>query len=127
MIDHVSVYVSDLAHSKAFYEAALKPLGYVVFSEMDGAVAFGNEAEADSALRGGDFWIAQEQPVRKQHVAFRAKDHATVDTFYRAALGAGGTNNGAPGLRSDYGEHYYAAFVLDPDGHNIEAVCQNPV
>lgn len=120
MIDHTGVGVSDLARSKTFYAQALAPLGYRQLMEFPGYVGFG---EPDKP----DFWIGagkvQEPPV---HVAFRAKDRATVDAFHRAALAAGGRDNGAPGLRPHYHPNYYGAFVLDPDGHNVEAVCHDP-
>lgn len=114
MIDHLSIGVTDLAKSKAFYEAALKPLGYQVKIEMENAICFGAD--------GGDLWIGAMEP-NKIHLAFNAKDRATVDEFYEAAMKAGGVDNGAPGLRPHYHENYYGAFVFDPDGSNIEAVC----
>ena len=121
MLDHLGLNVSDLARSKAFYEAALAPLGISVQLEFeDFAVGFG---------AGGKpfFWIGRRDPVSSgTHVALTAGDRATVDAFHAAALAAGGTDNGAPGLRPHYHEHYWGAFVIDPDGHNIEAVCHEP-
>lgn len=114
MIDHLSIGVSDLAKSKAFYEEALKPLGYQVKIEMAHGVCFGAD--------GGDLWIVKNEPS-KVHLAFGAKERASVDQFYQAAIKAGGADNGAPGLRPHYHENYYGAFVFDPDGYNIEAVC----
>ena len=120
MIDHIGVRVSDYAHSKRFYETALKPLGYSVIMEFDDSVAgFG-------ASGTPDFWISQG-PTGPVHVAIQSADRATVDAFYAAAIAAGGRDNGAPGLRPHYHPNYYGAFVLDPDGNNIEAVCHEPV
>lgn len=127
MIDHIGFPVSDYARAKAFYEQALAPLGYTLIMEV-------RQTENDSPAAGfgangkPDFWIGGEGGLaRSLHVAILAKDRATVDAFYRAALAAGGTDNGAPGLRPHYHPNYYGAFVLDPDGHNIEAVCHAPV
>jgi catechol 2,3-dioxygenase-like lactoylglutathione lyase family enzyme len=122
MIDHTGITVSDLQASKRFYEAALAPLGYAVLMEVPGGagIGFGEPPKPD-------FWIIGGTPNEPRlHIAFRAKDRATVDAFYRAALAAGGRDNGAPGLRPHYHPNYYGAFVLDPDGHNIEAVCHTP-
>ena len=121
MIDHTGFGVSDYAASKAFYERALAPLGISLIMEvMEAAAGFG---------RGGKpfFWLeAQRTPVTEVHVAFLAKDRATVDAFHAAGLEAGGTDNGGPGVREIYHPHYYGAFVLDPDGNNVEAVCHTP-
>jgi catechol 2,3-dioxygenase-like lactoylglutathione lyase family enzyme len=127
MIDHMGLAVADLARSRAFYEAALAPLGYVVMMEVTpeetggaGHVGFGADGKPD-------FWIASGGPLGGHiHVAFAAADRPTVDAFYAAAMAAGGTDNGAPGLRPHYHPNYWGAFVLDPDGHNIEAVCHRP-
>jgi len=128
MIDHVGFPVSDYKRSKAFYEKALAPLGYTLVMEIgadvtgSGAVAAGFGANSKP-----DFWIGGEGGLDKPlHVAIVAKDRATVDAFYQAALAAGGIDNGAPGLRPHYHPDYYGAFVRDPDGHNIEAVCHRP-
>jgi catechol 2,3-dioxygenase-like lactoylglutathione lyase family enzyme len=126
MIDHITFGVSDFARSTAFYDRALAPLGVkrlfdVPLEHSDGVSCTGY---------GDDrpwFWIAEQDPTRgKLHVAMLADDHATVDAFYSAALAAGGRDNGAPGPRPHYGPDYYGTFVLDPDGHNIEAVCRRP-
>jgi catechol 2,3-dioxygenase-like lactoylglutathione lyase family enzyme len=126
MIDHITFGVSDFARSTAFYDRALAPLGvkrlFDVPPEHSGGV---------SVTGYGDdrpwFWIAEQDATRgKLHVAMLAADRATVDAFYSAALAAGGRDNGAPGPRPHYGPDYYGAFVLDPDGHNIEAVCRRP-
>jgi catechol 2,3-dioxygenase-like lactoylglutathione lyase family enzyme len=120
MIDHIGVAVSDLERSVAFYTKALAPLGYELLRKYEGfAAGFGSGGKAD-------FWIgtgAVQQPV---HVAFRANGRAMVRAFYEAAMTAGGRDNGEPGVRPKYHEHYYGGFVLDPDGHNIEAVCHEP-
>jgi catechol 2,3-dioxygenase-like lactoylglutathione lyase family enzyme len=119
MFDHVGLNVKDYAASRAFYEGALAPLGYEVvmaFEEWK-AAGFGT-AEAP------EFWISQREPCGAgAHVAFRCDDRATVDAFHAAALAAGGTDNGPPGVREHYHPTYYGAFVLDPDGNNVEAVC----
>ena len=121
MIDHVGTNVGDLAAAKAFYLGALEPLGYRMFAEWPEAVGFtGPEGHPD-------FWIyARGGPTGATHVCFRAPDRATVDAFYAAALAAGGTDNGKPGPRPHYHEHYYGAYVLDLDGSNVEAVCHHP-
>ena len=127
MIDHVGFPVSNYATSKAFYERALAPLGYVLVMEVP--VNAMNAPAAGFGIGGNpDYWIGGEGGVgNPMHVAITAKDRGTVDAFHKAALAAGGKDNGAPGLRPQYGPSYYAAFVLDPDGHNIEAVCYQPV
>ena len=100
---------------------ALAPLGYSILVDLDGFIGFG----AQGMPR---FWIsAPAKPAAHLHIAFAAPDRATVDRFYEAALAAGGRDNGPPGLRRDYHPNYYGAFVLDPDGTNIEAVCHDPV
>jgi catechol 2,3-dioxygenase-like lactoylglutathione lyase family enzyme len=119
MIDHITVAVGDLKKSKLFYERALAPLGY--------RLSFGKEGVfwAFDVGSGGLFEIQRsdsEPPLTRVHVAFRVNSKADVEAFYRAALEAGGTDNGAPGPRPDYGANYYACFVLDPDGYNIEAM-----
>jgi catechol 2,3-dioxygenase-like lactoylglutathione lyase family enzyme len=120
MIDHIGVSVTDVAKSKAFYRSALAPLGYAVIMEFGGDVGFGVPPKPD-------FWIGQAgADVAPTHVAFRAESRKHVDAFYKAAMAAGGRDNGPPGLRPDYHANYYGAFVLDPDGNNIEAVCHTP-
>jgi len=126
MLDHIGFSVSDYARAKAFYEKALAPLGYVIAMEVQQDA---NDAKAAGFGIDGkpDFWIGGEGKLNKPvHIAFAARDRAAVDAFYKAALAAGGTDNGPPGLRPHYHANYYAAFVLDPDGHNIEAVCHKP-
>lgn len=121
MIDHVSIGVRDVAKAKRFYDAALKPLGYECLSEADGSLGYGRGTVT--------FWISTtERPVPPDmksglHFCFTAPTPRGVDAFHAAALGAGGRDNGAPGLRADYGPGYYAAFVIDPDGYRIEAHC----
>jgi catechol 2,3-dioxygenase-like lactoylglutathione lyase family enzyme len=123
MIDHIGFPVSDYARSKAFYEKALAPLGYTLIMEVQ---QHENDSPAAGfgAARKPDFWIGGEGGLNHAlHIAIAVKDRATVDAFYTAALAAGGKDNGAPGIRTHYHPNYYGAFVLDPDGHNIEAVC----
>ena len=117
MIDHVGLSVSNYADSKKFFVTALKPLGYSLIMEFGEVAGFG----ADKP----DFWISagSGSPI---HVAIASADRAAVDAFYEAAIAAGGRDNGAPGLRPEYHPNYYGAFVLDPEGHNIEAVCHKP-
>ena len=122
MIDHVGVNVSDYGRSRGFYERALAPLGYELLMEpAPGHGGFGRD-------RKPDFWISSErEPITENvHVALAAPDRATVDAFHAAALEAGGTDNGQPGLREHYHPTYYGAFVRDPDGNNIEVVCHKP-
>jgi catechol 2,3-dioxygenase-like lactoylglutathione lyase family enzyme len=119
MIDHVGLRVADYATSKRFFEKALAPLGYSLVMEFDGSSAgFGASGKPD-------FWISKgaTAPV---HVAIVSPNRATVDAFHQAALAAGGRDNGKPGLRREYHPNYYGAFVFDPDGNNIEAVCHSP-
>ena len=120
MLDHISIRVSDYERSKRFFEAALAPLGYTLLFEhgISGA-GFGRSGKPD-------FWIKQGQPSPSLHIAFASEDRAMVDAFYKAAMSCNGRDNGAPGLRPEYHSTYYGAFVLDPDGHNIEAVCHKP-
>ena len=121
MLDHVTLAVSDFARSKAFYDQALKPLGIAPLFELANAYVGFGEGQRPY------FWIGVRPPVTSgAHVAFIAPDRATVDSFYQAALAAGGRDNGAPGVRAHYHPNYYGAFVFDPDGHNIEAVCHSP-
>ena len=121
MIDHLGVPVGDIAASRRFYEAALAPLGYTVMGEEtnglgNNIILFGVDEV--------DFVIADGEPVSAGvHHAFRAESRAAVDGFHAAALAAGGRDNGAPGVRERYHPNYYAAFVIDPDGMNVEAVC----
>jgi catechol 2,3-dioxygenase-like lactoylglutathione lyase family enzyme len=127
MIDHIGFPVSDYPRAKAFYVSALAPLGYSLVMEVTQQENSGVPAAGFGAGDKPDFWIGGEGGMNKPlHVAILAKDRATVDAFYKAALAAGGRDNGAPGLRPHYHANYYGAFVLDPDGHNIEAVCHAP-
>jgi catechol 2,3-dioxygenase-like lactoylglutathione lyase family enzyme len=117
VIDHVSLNVADLAASRAFYERALAPLGY------EQAIEHGAQVGFVSPDRYPDFWIARRDPVGgATHVAFRTTERAKVDAFHAAALSAGAADNGAPGIRHEYGDDYYGAYVLDPDGNNVEAM-----
>ena len=127
MLDHIGLSVTDFERAKAFYEAALKPLGLgaimKVTAEETGGDAHAGFGENDKAF----FWIGTgAKPKGGTHVAFTAKTRKEVEAFYRAALAAGGRDNGAPGLRPEYHPNYYSAFVFDPDGNNVEAVCHRP-
>jgi catechol 2,3-dioxygenase-like lactoylglutathione lyase family enzyme len=119
VIDHVKLPVSDFDRSRVFYEQALAPLGYVVLREpVPGVAGFGRERPV--------FWIAAGAAPTPIHVALRADDRGVVDAFHAAGLAAGGADNGPPGPRERYHPGYYGAFVLDPDGNNVEAVCHDP-
>ena len=118
MIDHLGLVVADAEVSRRFYAAALEPLGYRVMMEpVPGVVGMGAERP--------DFWVSQGTPSSPAHVAFAADSTELVDAFHRAATAAGGRDNGPPGLRPQYHPTYYGAYVLDPDGNNIEAVCHH--
>jgi catechol 2,3-dioxygenase-like lactoylglutathione lyase family enzyme len=116
--------VRDVAATKRFYDAALKPLGYRCLSESEGSLGYGSD--------NVEFWISSSaQPVAADsrsglHFCFAAPSRRSVDSFHAAALASGGRDNGAPGLRADYGDNYYAAFVIDPDGYRLEAYCGAP-
>ncbi len=130
MIDHLSSYAMDYPATRTFYEAALAELGYSVQSEM----ALDSDAELPGrriCAFGPDgrsvFWVIEvRQAASPRHVAFVADHRQSVDAFHRAGLAAGGQDNGAPGLRPIYHEHYYGSFLTDPDGNNVEAVCHIP-
>jgi catechol 2,3-dioxygenase-like lactoylglutathione lyase family enzyme len=123
MFDHVSIGVRDLARTRRFYDAALAPLGYKCLRESPTLLGYGGDSVA--------LWISPtETPVPADpqsglHFCFNAPDEAAVQAFHRAALGAGGSDNGAPGLRREYSPGYYAAFAIDPDGYRIEAYCRS--
>jgi catechol 2,3-dioxygenase-like lactoylglutathione lyase family enzyme len=127
MIDHVSLGATDLAKARGFYDAALAPLGLRRVFDMDDASGYGESEEKPF------FWIGgapvpgpKVTPSPGSHIAFAAASRAAVDAFHKAAMAAGGTDNGKPGLRPEYHETYYGAFVIDPDGHHVEAVCHLP-
>jgi catechol 2,3-dioxygenase-like lactoylglutathione lyase family enzyme len=124
MLDHLGIDVSDFDESRAFYERALAPLGMeVVMEPFSGLAGFG----PTEGMRKPYFWIGtRHEPQSGVHVAFTASDRASVDAFHAAALAAGAKDNGGPGVREIYHPHYYGAFVLDPDGNNVEAVCHTP-
>lgn len=128
MIDHLGFPVSDYARSKAFYASVLAPLGYALVMEIGGEHTESKSPAAGFGANGKpDFWIGGEGGLHGiLHVAIVAKDRDAVDAFHRAAITAGAKDNGPPGLRPHYHQSYYAAFVLDPDGHNVEAVCHAP-
>lgn len=120
MIDHIGIEVSDYQRARHFYTTALAPLGYGVVMEFDNVAGLGADGKPD-------FWISQGSATKPSvHVAFQCRTRAQVDRFYTAALQAGGRDNGPPGIRTAYSPSYYAAFVYDHDGHNIEAVCHAP-
>lgn len=120
ILDHIGLNVSDAQASKAFFSAALAPLGVAVVMEEHGWVGLGKDGKPD-------FWFGVGgTPHAGMHLAFAADNRAQVDAFYQAALAAGGKDNGAPGIRAMYHPNYYGAFVLGPDGHNVEAVCHHP-
>jgi catechol 2,3-dioxygenase-like lactoylglutathione lyase family enzyme len=124
MIDHISIGVSDIGRTRRFYDAALAPLGYRCLSAGDASLGYGSD--------GVVLWIGTtDHPVPADdrsglHICFTAADRAGVDAFHAAALKTGGRDNGKPGLRKDYGENYYAAFAVDPDGYRLEAYCSKP-
>jgi catechol 2,3-dioxygenase-like lactoylglutathione lyase family enzyme len=121
MINHISIGVRDIARTKRFYDAALAPLGYTCLSEQEGSLGYGRDSVA--------LWIsAVERPVPADaqsglHICFDAPTRKSVGAFHAAALKSGGSDNGKPGLRADYGPGYYAAFTVDPDGYRVEAYC----
>ncbi len=120
MLDHISFGVGNLARAARFYDAALLPLGIVRVWTVATAVGYGEPGQGDRlALKER---VDAVRPGPGFHVAFAAPDEVAVDAFYAAALSFGGTDAGPPGLRPHYGQHYYAAFVIDPDGHRVEAV-----
>jgi len=120
IIDHIGLGVSDFENSKAFYIKSLAPLGITLLMEQGDTVGFGKN---NKAL----FWFGpSNEPAQYVHIAFTAENRAQVDAFYKAAIAAGGRDNGPPGIREVYHPNYYGAFVFDPDGNNIEAVCHKP-
>ena len=120
IFDHVSLAIRDYARSKRFYSAALAPLGIVLVKEFDQWAGFGRDGAPQ-------FWFGiGGEPQLPLHIAFAADSRAQVRDFHAAALAAGGRDNGGPGIRAQYHPNYYGAFVIDPDGHNIEAVCHRP-
>src|SRR4051794_38217414 len=120
MIDHIGVRVHDFGRAVAFYKAALAPVGYSVLMEFPGTAGLGEPGKPD-------LWLMQaEVPPAPTHVAVSSRTREAIDAFYAAALAAGGTDNGPPGLRHDYHPTYYAAFVRAPEGNNVEVVCHFP-
>jgi catechol 2,3-dioxygenase-like lactoylglutathione lyase family enzyme len=121
MIDHISIGVKDLARARRFYDAALKPLGYSCVADFPGALGYG--------AKHPKLWVmSADHPVPPDeksglHICLEAGTHKAVDEFHSGALGAGGRDHGKPGIRKDYGDNYYAAFAIDPDGYRIEAYC----
>jgi catechol 2,3-dioxygenase-like lactoylglutathione lyase family enzyme len=123
MIDHIGIRARDYKKSKAFYTAALAPLGYGIIMELTEEMKLGYIGVGFGIDRKPDFWVGAGEPNGTVHIALLAKDRQTVDAFHAAALAAGGKDHGGPGVREHYHPNYYGAFVLDPDGNNIEAVC----
>lgn len=120
IIDHIGLAVSDFEQSKAFFTQALAPLGIEPVMEVEGWAGFGKHGKPE-------FWFGTHtQKQNPMHIAFVAENRAQVNAFYEAALKAGGKDNGPPGIREIYHPNYYGAFVISPDGHNIEAVCHQP-
>lgn len=120
MIDHIVIHVTHVEEAKEFYSMALAPLEYELLWDMKSWAGFGRDGKPDFLVQGGT------KTTPGIHIAFGAESRAMVRTFYNAALAAGGKDNGPPGIRKDYHPNYYAAYILDPDGNNIEAVCHNP-
>ena len=126
MIDHIGLSVTDFEKSGAFYNHALAPLGISMLVSVSAEQTGSHPAAGFGSDDKPYLWISSGKPVAHSHIAFSAASRADVDAFYKAAIAAGGTDNGPPGPRPHYHKDYYGAFVLDPDGHNIEAVCRNP-
>ena len=124
MLNHISIGSRDIERARTFYDAVMKPLGYKRLADAQDGIGYGKDA--------GAFWVSLvKRPVKADpdnglHICFDAPTRASVDAFYKAALAAGGADNGKPGVRENYGPRYYAAFVVDPDGYRIEAYCGKP-
>ena len=126
MLDHVGILVADWNKAKAFYDAAFAPLGYTLLAQVPEQFTGGVKVDGYGQAKP-DFWLTENaEPGNGRHYAFQAGSRAAVDAFYAAAMANGGKDNGGPGLRPHYHESYYAAFVVDPDGNNVEAVCHVP-
>lgn len=124
MFDHLGLPVTDLEHARHFYEQALQPLGIAVVKSFPDSVGL---AAGQGRTAEQELWLTRSDHVPGPlHIAFAAATRAQVDAFHRAALAAGGRDNGTPGLRPQYHDNYYGAFVIGPDGHNLEAVCHWP-
>jgi len=120
IIDHIGLAVADYERSRQFYDQCLAPLGVHLVVEVEGWAGYGCDDKAE-------FWFGPDETVQNPlHIAFTAADRTSVDRFYQAGLAAGAKDNGEPGIRAIYHPHYYGAFLIDPDGHNIEAVCHRP-
>ena len=127
MIDHTGIFASKFEISKTFYSGALSAIGYQLLAEFPASVTGHTDVAGFGEPPKPDFWVSKgTSNISPIHVAFRVNSRSLVDAFYKAAIAAGGRDNGAPGLRPHYHPNYYGAFVLDPDGHNIEAVCHEP-
>jgi len=126
MIDHIGLRVNEYAKAKSFYQVALKPLGYELIMEFGPEHGIDYQGAGFGAGGKPDFWIGRGQGNGPMHVAFVARDRAMVDAFHKAAISGGGRDNGPPGVREHYHPNYYGAFVFDPEGNNVEAVCHRP-
>ena len=127
MIDHTGVNASDFNKSKEFYSKALSAIGYSLLVELPASVTGSTDVAGFGEPPKPDFWVSKGAPNNPPvHVAFRVTTRSQVDAFFNAAIAAGGRDHGKPGVRPHYHPNYYGAFVLDPDGHNIEAVCHSP-
>ena len=127
MIDHTGINASDFNRSKEFYSKALSVIGYSLLVELPASVTGSTDVAGFGEPPKPDFWVSKGAPNNPPvHVAFRVATRAQVDAFFNAAIAAGGSDHGKPGVRPHYHPNYYGAFVLDPDGHNIEAVCHSP-
>lgn len=127
IIDHTGLVSSNFEIRKIFYSGALSAIGYQLLSEFPASVTGHADVAGFGEPKKPDFWVRKGTPnIPPIHIAFRVNSRSLVDAFYKAAIAAGGRDNGAPGLRPNYHPNYYGAFVLDPDGHNIEAVCHEP-
>lgn len=127
MLDHIGLKVVDVKGAKAFYDAALAPLGVEILMTVGEEITGGDPVYGYGSDGRPYFWVGSgEGSTKGLHVAFTAKDRPSVDAFYAAAMAAGGRDNGPPGIRAHYHPNYYGAFVIDADGHNVEAVCHAP-
>lgn len=127
VIDHLGISISDPTVSRHFYDRALAPIGYAMLAQVPVEHTGGKAVLGYGIAPKADFWITEGEATKPHiHVAFRVESRRQVDEFYKAAMAAGGRDHGAPGERPHYQANYYGAFVLDPDGHNIEVVCHNP-
>jgi catechol 2,3-dioxygenase-like lactoylglutathione lyase family enzyme len=126
MIDHISISVTDFERSKKFYQQLLGSIGYELMAEFPASVTGSVDVCGFGEKGKPDFWLSAATTAPRQHIAFGVESRALVDAFHAAGLAAGGRDNGAAGPRPQYHPNYYGSFILDPDGHNVEAVCHRP-